>query len=176
MIRNLNYRETYSKATSIISIAGAVSSLLFGFGTFLLTRMEPSYELVGVAMIILGVAVVLDAISVGLAFWASRIRKYQFVMTTTRKFFQQEQYTTKEIKQAKNYNVKEIEKFMHMTHEEFNDMIIHDHLSCIKLNSETNRFKAKLIMAAQITFLTSLVLIPILLFIVFQAFNASAFR
>jgi hypothetical protein len=45
------------KATSLIATAGTLTGLLFGFGTFLLTNIKPSYTLSFLAISLLMVAI-----------------------------------------------------------------------------------------------------------------------
>jgi hypothetical protein len=104
-------RNLDSKATSTLSIGGIVSGLLFGFGTFLLTRMEPNFEFAEVVIGILGAALIANIFCVGIALWAFRVRKYTFVMSHEG-FFHKGNYTEEVIKKAKNYNETEINRML----------------------------------------------------------------
>jgi purine-cytosine permease-like protein len=157
----------------MIATAGTVTGLLFGFETFLVTNISKEYELLIFAMISLVTAIIINITSVFLSIIVSRIRTYYFVMMHD-VFFLEKDVLKKDIEVEENYNEKEIEEYKNMDIKEFQDILIHDYLSCIKDNSETNDSKATKVAWSQRIFLLSLAIIPVLAIMVLHAFFVGA--
>jgi len=159
-----------NKASSMIATSGTVTSLLFGFGTFILSRLKPDYTLLDYAIISLIGVILINIGSVFLAILAFRLQKYKYAMTPER-FFQIENYTEEEIKEGTNFNNKEIKDFETKPIADFQCDMIHDYLECNIYNAKKNCSKAKQVIWSQRIFLISLVIIPILLLIIINAFR-----
>jgi hypothetical protein len=159
-----------NKASSTIATSGTVTSLLFGFGTFILSRLKPDYTLIDYAIISLIVAILINIGSVILSILAFRLQKYKYAMTPER-FFQTANYTEEEIEEGKNFNNKEINDFQTKPITEFQHDMILDYLECNIYNAKKNYSKAKWAILSQRIFLFSLVIIPIILAIIIHAFR-----
>src|SRR5438105_4763364 len=78
-----------NKASSMITASSTVSSLLFGFGTFILTKINPTYQLTSDAIIALIIAVGVTVVSALISLRAFKMEKYRYVMSHS-KFFREE--------------------------------------------------------------------------------------
>lgn len=162
-----------NKAATMLTASSTVTSLLFGFGIFIFTRIDPSYQFLLHASILLAMAIVLNIGSVLVSVLAFRTENYRYVNTSTR-FFEKGEYTEEEIKKAKNYNEVEIEYFKDMNTRKFEDILVHDYLSCNHLNSLYNFRKASKVTIAQILLLTGIGILPFIALILFHAAAANA--
>jgi len=70
----------------MIATSGTVTSLLFGFGTFILSRLKPDYTLLDYAIISLIVVILVNIGSVILSILAFRLQRYKYAMTPERVF------------------------------------------------------------------------------------------
>src|SRR4051794_35373873 len=66
-----------SKATSIITIAGTITTLVFGFVTFA-TSLN-NFELSNYAQLIIVAGIITDIISILFAIWSIKLEPYAFV-------------------------------------------------------------------------------------------------
>ena len=70
-----------SKASSTISMAGTIATLFMGFGSFLLTRIEPSkYDILIPASVILMIEVILSTITIKYSMDSYKLQNYKYVM------------------------------------------------------------------------------------------------
>jgi hypothetical protein len=152
------------KASKMITTAGTVTSLLFGFGVFIITRLGLE-SLANVATYFLIAAVLANIASIFLSLMALRLTKYAYVMTYDN-FFTNDDYTKQQIQESENYNEKEIEDYKRKDLTEFKDEMIHDYLKCNRHNALKNESKVTKIKYSHYLFLGGVALIGILLLII----------
>ena len=165
-------RNTDSKASNMLATAGTVTGLLFGFGTFLVSNIKSDYELITFAMFFLLVAIGSNIVSVILSIFAFKMRRYQYVINPNY-FFKDIGYDIKTRKGAENYDDKEIDKFT-ANLEDMEKDLIKSYITCNKLNFLVNDKKGYLVLWAQMIFLIGLLIIPLLVVVVLQAYMTGA--
>jgi hypothetical protein len=165
----LNQRKHLDdKAASMLTVSSTVTSLLFGFGIFILTRIDPIYPLSQHASILLVAAIVLNIVSVSVSIRAFKTENYRYASTSAR-YFEKGEYTEEDANEARNYNEVEIEYIKDMNPTEFENMLIHDYLSCNHLNSKYNARKAGKITLSQRLLLIGIGIVPIIVIILYHA-------
>ncbi len=140
----------------MIATSGTVSSLLFGFGTFTLTKIDPTYPFLFYAFLTLVAAVVVTVASALISLRAFKTEKYYYVMSHSR-FFRQDAFN------------EVMRLYQDADPEIFRRTLVHDYLDCNLINSEYNNCKVKKITLAQRLLLIGILLIPIILIILFHA-------
>ena len=161
-----------SKASSVIATSSTISSLLFGFGAFILTKIDPAYSLLLPASVTLIFAVVVNIASVFFSLRAFKTEGYYYVMTHDI-FFQKQQNTKMDVKNE-SFNEDVIEQFKKASSIEFEDLMIHDYLKCNLFNTKHNASKVKKLTVAQTLLLIGILLVPLLLVILFHASMSKA--
>jgi hypothetical protein len=146
-----------NKASTMIATSGTVSSLLFGFGTFTLTKINPTYPLLFHASVALIAAVIVTIASALVSLRAFKTEEYKYVMSHSRFF----------LKDAFNEEV--IRGYQDSEPEEFRKTMIRDYLKCNLMNSNYNNNKVKKITLAQRLLLVGVFLIPVILVILVEA-------
>jgi hypothetical protein len=142
-----------TKANNMITIAGTIATLLFGFGTFLIDKLGSKYGLILPISLALAVGIVLIIISMIFSIWVSRIQRYKYVITPL--YF----YS------AEGFNEAKINRFIHFQEEEFCSVMIKNYLRCNERNFRINSSNAKTLKYSQICFLFGLISIPVIVFI-----------
>ena len=145
-----------NKSNSLITVSGIVIPLLFAFGIFVIEKIDRSYSLFGVAVIILSFIIILNISSLVLAVWSAKIRHYKYPFTHFN-FFDN----------TNKINVSAIKKYTNSKENEFNEMLIEAYLKSNKRNFEINEKKAKYIRIGQYIFIGSLILVSVLVVMVF---------
>ena len=171
-------QESLDKKTStMMATAGTVTSLLFGFGTLLVARVEPTYALLYSAILsLLLAAIITNIFCVFMCIKAYYVRDYYFV-ARDKSFLK---------KNANSYNAKDdvaglkgldddrIRHYIEMEESDFKLRLTRTYIAYTLINADNNDKKAKNIALAQLTFLIGLVIIPILLAIVLHASSVGA--
>jgi hypothetical protein len=164
------------KASSMMATAGTVTSLLFGFGTFLVARVEPIYALLYFAILSLLLATIITNIfSVFMCVKAYYVRDYYFV-AKDKSFLKKNpnSYNAKDIAGLKGLDDDRIRHYIEMEESDFKLWLTRTYIAYTLINADNNDKKAKNITLAQLTFLIGLVIIPILLAIVLHASSVGA--
>lgn len=143
------------KASTMIATSGTVSSLLFGFGTFTLTRITPVYPFLPYAVVTLIAAVVVTAISALISLRAFETGKYDYVMSHSRFF------------RGGRLNEKVVRGYREAKPESFQKNMIDDYLQCNRINNEINNNKVRKISRAQNFLLFRILLTPLVLAMLF---------
>lgn len=151
-----NKKNLETKANGIISISGTVAALLFGFGTFLINKLGPSYDYFSFVVIMLMLSISSVVVSIVLSIAASRIQEYYVAMDHT-PFYQ-----NNEIK------IEVLQQFCDANKNTFNHHMAKTYLTCIEHNAHINEKKATYILISQIIFFCGVVLLPILLAVLFS--------
>ena len=150
-----NKKNLETKASSIIAISGTVAALLFGFGTFIISRVDPTYHLFMYILTLLMISISSVTVSIILSIFASTIQKY--LVVADHKGFYKGQEFDKEI----------WERYCYSNKNKFNMAIAKNYFSCIEHNACINEKKARYVKFAQIVFFCGLAVLPILLAIIF---------
>ena len=163
------------KATTMMATAGTVTSLLFGFGTFLVTRIEPTYALLYFAILSLLAAIITNIFSVVMCVKAYYVRDYYFV-AKDKSFLKDNanSYNAKDIAGLKGLDDDRIRDYIQMEESDFKLWLTRTYIAYTLINADNNDKKAKNITLAQLTFLIGLAIIPILLAIVLHASSVGA--
>jgi lipopolysaccharide export LptBFGC system permease protein LptF len=161
------------KSNSTTSTAGTVTGLLFGFGTLLISNINASYVFLYYTISLFIIAIIANIITVFLCIWISRVREYRLVMSHNI-FFRQEGQPERIRESGRNYNEYNIDEFKNAKIPDFQNLMIHEYLYCNKFNNELNARKAIMLYYAQIIFLFSLLILPILVILVLHAFISRA--
>ncbi|MDQ3839416.1 MAG: hypothetical protein M3297_09115 [Thermoproteota archaeon] len=127
-----------NKTSSMIGISGTISTLLFGFGTFTLTRIDPKYNLLPFASGILILAIIMIVASALLSLWAFKTERYLQVLSKTI-FFIGKNIDERSVQQWENANPEVLQKRM-----------VRDYIRCNRVNSECNASKSRKITWAQV--------------------------
>jgi hypothetical protein len=151
-----NKKNLETKASSIISISGTVAALLFGFGTFLINKVSPSYDFFMYILALLMISISSITISIILSIFASRIHEY-YVAADHKQFYK-----------GKEFDEDKWEKYCYSSKNKFNRTIAKNYFKCIQHNANKNETKARYIQLAQIGFFCGLAVLPFLLAIVFS--------
>src|SRR5712691_1671907 len=146
-----------NKASTMIATSGTISSLLFGFGTFTLTKIDYTYPFLFWAYLSLIAAVVVTVASALISLWAFKTEEYKYAMSHSR-FFRKDEF-----------NEEVISGYQNARPEAFQRTLVHDYLKCNFINSKYNNCKVKKMTIAQILLLIGILLIPIILIILFHA-------
>ena len=148
-----------SKANYLLTIAGVVSILLFGFGTFLIDNINTSYPPLPYisSLIILGVAI--NIVSILFSVLSFRIQPYRYVMPYDHFFNDDLSFNEKAIKEYRDADIGV-----------FKDTIIETYLRSNKDNGLTNQDKAVKVQIAQWLFFAGVVTIPIVIGILLSNF------
>jgi hypothetical protein len=170
-------QETLDKKTStMMATAGTVTTLLFGFGTFLVTRIEPTYALLYFAILSLLAAIITNIFCVFMCVKAYYVRDYYFV-ARDKSFLKKNpnSYDAKDdIAGLKGLDDDRIRHYIQMEESDFKLWLTRTYIAYTLINADNNDKKAKNIALAQLTFLIGLVIIPILLAIVLHASSVGA--
>jgi hypothetical protein len=165
------------KTSNMMATAGTVTSLLFGFGTFLVARIEPTYALLYFAILsLLLAAIITNIFSVFMCVKAYYVRDYYFV-AKDKSFLKKNpnSYTAKDdIAGLKGLDDDRIRHYIEMEESDFKLSLIRTYIRYNLINADNNDKKAKYVTLAQLTFLIGLVIIPILLAIVLHASSVGA--
>jgi hypothetical protein len=147
-----------TKASSLISISGTVTALLFGFGTFFISRVDPIYDFYVYTLALLLISILSVTVSIMLSVFGSIIQKY-LVVVDHKKFYK-----------GKEFDDETWHKYCYSSKNKFNMAIAKNYFSCIKHNSTTNDKKARYVKFAQIVFFLGLAVLPLLLAIIISNF------
>lgn len=170
-----------TKNSSMIATIGTVTGLLFGFGTFLVTKIALDYEYVNYSIAILIIAICANLISFILCMFAFKIKKYLFLMREGL-IEDENKLKIKDIRSlAKDENIdtitnytKKFNELEQMTPSAFHNRLIKLYIISNAINKKNNDIKAKIILIAQIVFSVGLGFIPILLGFLINAYYNKA--
>jgi O-antigen/teichoic acid export membrane protein len=152
-----------------MATSGTVTGLLFGFGTFLVTKISHDYTFLYYTIFSLVFAILANLGSFVFCMMAFRIKDYYFIMREG--FRRQENTLTKEdilsisnnINNSEHLDRSKIEEFEKLGASEFYSKLIRYYLIANAYNKKNNDLKAKSTYYAQIMFLIGLITVPILL-------------
>lgn len=168
-------RHIDNKSSNMLAAAGTVTGLLFGFGTFLVSNLDPNYQYVYHAIILLVIAIVTNIVSVFLCVFAFKMLRYEYVIRANY-FLKDCDYSEQAIEGAENYDEELINSEMQKEIADFEKDLIHDYITCNKLNQSINNRKGNRVLWAQMIFLVSLIIIPILVGVLLNAFLEGKIR
>jgi hypothetical protein len=138
------------KANYLLTIAGVVSTLLFGFGTFLIDNLDTSYPFLSYITTLITLGVAINIVSVLFSVLSFKIQPYRYVMPYNH-FFNDDG----------TFNEEAIEEYRDADIGVFKDTLIETYLRCIKHNDLTNKGKAVKVKVAQWLFFAGVITIPI---------------
>jgi hypothetical protein len=164
-------RHIDNKASNMLATAGTLTGLLFGFGTFLVSNIKPTYEFLPHAMFLLVVSILFNISSVFLCILAFRMQRYQYAVGPVS--FHKE-ITTKNGKE--NYDEDKINKFFNYELDKLQVRLMKTYIKANRINFEINTKKWRSVLWAQILFIVSLVIIPLIVGVVLQAYVSNAIR
>jgi len=151
-----NKKNLETKASSIIAISGTVAALLFGFDTFIISRVDPTYHFFMYILALLMISVTSVTASIILSIFVSTIQKY-LVVADHRAFYK-----------GQEFDKETWEKYCYSNKNIFNMAIANNYFRCIEHNARINEKKAKYVKFAQILFFCGLAVLPILLAVIFS--------
>lgn len=146
-----------NKSVSMITISGVVSTLLMGFGVFLLRSVNPQFTLYFWMFLVLVIGILLVIITIGLSIWSYRLRD-QVYPTGSDMYFS-----------GNNLNWKEINPMRNATDNDFELRMIVDYLDCLKDVETHIDEKGKFVKISQWTFLSGVITIPIIITMLLSA-------
>lgn len=148
--RELNVKSILdSKASGIITMAGAVTTLFMGFGIFLLRDISPSIPLLfylGVVFLMAEILITINAIR--FAVNSYRLREFTYPIMHMAFF------------KGEIIDPEAVEEFTNAEKAEFQDHMIEEYLTSLRANNQSNAEKAELIKTAQQLYLLALSMIP----------------
>jgi len=145
-----------NKSSFLITVCGIVIPLLFGFGIFVIEKIDRSYPLFIYLQLILGLIIIMNILAIVFAVWSTRIKEYEYP------FIHCIFFDNSSIKES------EVTNFSNSEQKEFNKNLIQQYLHCNKHNFETNQKTAKLLRNGQYVFIASLVLVAFLIGLLFS--------
>ena len=114
-----------------------------------------------------------NIVAVVLSIFAFKMQRYEYVVDLDY-FLKNSGYDNKSKKSAANYDEDKLREFIEQSSEDLADSLIRSYISCNKLNAMVNDKKGLRVLWAQMIFLIGLLIIPVLVVIVLQAFLAGA--
>lgn len=157
-----------SKSSNIANYAVTFTVLLFGFGFFLLEKIETQDGTLFASITILLIAGVISSIiCVVLSVRAFRLQDYWYVMSDVY-FFSDSKLPEDRRKWQEHLNNKEIRAWIDdfPKQEDYEDFMIKEHLVAIRNNRLDNDNKANWIESAQLFFVSAVCVIPPILLLV----------
>ncbi|MCV0411166.1 hypothetical protein [Nitrosopumilus sp.] len=151
-----------TKTSNMITMSGMISTLLLGIGAFLLKTVDSSYSGFSCLLIILLSGVVLMITTVVLNILAYKIRDQTYPMGTNPFFLKDG-----------NPNTTNIEKFSNAKTDVFDKRMIEEYLASIKNTEQQIDDKGRILKWSQITFLTGIITIPLLIGILIHVFSTN---
>jgi hypothetical protein len=152
-----------SKAGRFITISGTVATLLFGFGAFIIQNVtDPNYEFLPWFTQILIGTIIANIVSILLCTLSLTLQKYSIAMDYSRF------YTHKGV------NTSKVEEYKKSSRDTFNNTMITAYLECNKRNHHKNNIKVWFIYAGQWLFFGSMIMVPILFWILLNAMQSGA--
>jgi hypothetical protein len=160
-----------SKASNIATYSVTFTVLLFGFGSFLLEKIETTDRLLFASMtslVIIGV--VLSIVCVVCSVYAFRLRDYRNVMSY-KQFFKCSQLPDDMDKWKDYLDYEEIKAWINDFAEkhDYEDFMIKEHLVALRNNRIINDDKAIWIQRAQLFFIFAVSVIPLILLLLLSA-------
>lgn len=140
-----------TKANTMISIAGAISTLLLAIATFLITKIRPLEDVYLAAIGILCIGIIFAVASIVFFVKSYSIKQYEYPVGASA-FFPNGKYV-----EAK------VDRFRNASKEAFTKRLIEDYLFSIKNFLELNTQKAGNIKLGQICLVTSIASVGVLL-------------
>lgn len=138
------------KASAIITMAGAVTTIFMGFGIFLLRDVTTqSISILVSGSLFLLSEVILTTCAIRFAINAYKLREYMYPMVHTA-FFRPEG----------TYNEEMVQRFVAVSEKDFQLHMIEQYLNSIRNNNRANGDKAVLVNTAQRLYLLALSMIP----------------
>lgn len=157
-----------SKSSNIASYSVTFTVLLFGFGSFLLDKIETSNSLLLISITtILIVSLVLSIISLIFSVRAFHLRDYWYVMSHG-SFFRDTELPKDSKKWYEYIDNKEITAWItdFPKREDYEDFMIKEHLVGLRVNSLNNNNKADWINKAHLVFVFAVCMVPLILLII----------
>lgn len=161
-------RNLDSKSSSLAGYSVTFNVLLFGFGAFLLEKIETTDKLFSGSMTsLLIMGVVLAIMCVIFSVHALRLRDYRYVVLDMKFFLKQD--LPDDIEKWQEYlDNKEIQSWItdFPNQEDYEDFMIKEHLVALRNNRLSNDNKAKWIRHAHPFFISAVCTIPAILVLV----------
>jgi hypothetical protein len=157
-----------SKSSNIASYSVTFTVLLFGFGSFLLDKIETTNSMLfALLTIILVVSIILAIIAVVFSVRAFRLRDYWYVMIHIG-FFREAKLPNDTQKWYDYLDTKEIESWIKdfPRREDYEDFMVREHLVALRANSLNNDNKDAWNNKAQLIFVLAVCMIPLILLVV----------
>jgi len=140
-----------NKSNTMITIAGAISTLLLAIATFLITKIQSPEWIYNTSIAILFIGLILAVVSITFFVKSFSLKKYYYVIGP-KKFFENGKY-----------NEKLVEQFTTASKEDFTRHLIEEYLKGIKNFYELNSKKADDIKWGQILLVSSISSVGLLL-------------
>jgi hypothetical protein len=147
-----------SKANNIITISGTIATFLFGFGLFMIEKLNSQYQLITILTSLLAVSISAIIISIILSLISFPKGRYRYAMRHTA-FYNSERFNEENIKKYKNAPT-----------DIFYDTMIRAYLRCNKHNMEINIRKAQLIGMSLNFFMIGILTVPVIIGILLSSF------
>jgi hypothetical protein len=147
-----------ARASTLITLSGTVATLLFVFGSYLLSNIVSDYYLRDYMFYILALGIFAALFSLLYSLLvAYRRATYQFAMTHG--VFFKNGVLDKDI----------VEKFKNASEKQFSDLMVNEYLTAIKENTERNASKALKLQVSQWSLFGSILLIMVLVILLGMA-------
>jgi len=138
------------KGSNLLTIAGVVSTLIFGFGIFLIDSLDTSYEPLPILILLLILSIVTNIISILFSVLSFRVQGYRYLMPSDSFYNEDGAFNEEAIEEYSEEQDVGILK----------DTLIEAHLRCNKHNELANDNKVILIQIAQWFFFAGISTIP----------------
>lgn len=145
-----------AKASGVITMSGAVTTVFMGFGAFILRDLQTASWVTGVCIGLLIGAAVLTTIGIYLSSRAYRLRDYHYPL----------KHKTFYDPNTEELNASIVQQFIQVPKSTFEEHMVNSYLECNRRNSDQNSEKASLINDAQNLYILALALIPVFVLVV----------
>ena len=165
-------RSLDSKSSNIAGYSVTFTVLLFGFGSFLLEKIETTNQVLFASItMLLIIGIFLSIFCVICSVRAFRLQEYRYVLTET-KFFLENSLPADSKEWQKHLNTREIKSWIDdfPKQEDYEDFMIREHLVTLRYNVLANNNKATWIERAQILFISAICVTPTILLVVLAGF------
>jgi hypothetical protein len=158
-----------SKSSNIASYSVTFTVLLFGFGSFLLDKIETDNNLLFASITtILIASLIISIVSIIFSVCAFRLRDYWYAIAND-SFFRNPSQLSKDSEEWDEYiDIEEIDKWKteFQKRESYEDYMIDQLVVGVRINSLNNDNKAAWINRAQLVFVFAVCMIPLILLVI----------
>jgi hypothetical protein len=165
--QNETAKSLDTKATTMITISATTTSLLIGFATALLSRIDTHFFFFNHVAILLGGGLILTIVSIVIFLISARPRGY-FEALSSKIFFRPESKKRK-IEEFEDLDRNKLEQFVHASPDKFMRYRIEEYLIVIRKNSRVNESRYRMIYIGELVFVANIVVILISIMLQLQA-------